>query len=205
MGKIVTGFTMSLDGFIAGPGDDISHLFKWFGSGDTPFPLPETDLVFQISRASADLLTQEWSAGGAMVTGRRDFEVSEAWGGKPPYGWPTFIVSHRPAPPEWVGAGSPFTFVREGIAAAIEQARAVAGERDVVVGGTTIVQQCLQAGLIDEINIDLASMLLGDGISLFGRLGIEPLELERIAVVEGTDVTHLRYRVVRPARDEAAP
>lgn len=196
MGKVVTGFTMSLDGFIAGPNDDIRQLFKWYGSGDTAFPVPGTDMVFQISRASADLIGTEWAAIGAMVTGRRDFEVSDAWGGKPPYGWPTFIVTHSP-PQAWVKEGSPFTFVTEGVAAAIEQARRVAGEKHVVVGGTTIVQQSLKAGLLDEINIDLASLLLGDGISLFGHLGIEPVELERIAATEGTDVTHLRFRVVK--------
>ncbi len=84
MGKVITGFTMSLDGFIAGPNDDIRRLFTWFSSGDTPFPVPGTDMVFRISRASADHIGELWGSIGALVTGRRDFDVSGAWGGKPP-------------------------------------------------------------------------------------------------------------------------
>ena len=122
--------------------------------------------------------------------------MSGAWGGKPPYSWPAFIVTHNP-PQEWVKPGSPFTFVTEGVASAIEQAQRVAGEKHVVVGGTTIVRQCLQAGLLDEIHIDLASMLLGDGLRLFEHLQTEPIELERLHVVEGKDVTHLGFRVIK--------
>jgi dihydrofolate reductase len=196
MGKVISGFTMSLDGFIAGPNDDVRQLFTWYSSGDTPFPVPGTDMVFQISRASADYTGELWGSIGAMVTGRRDFDVSNAWGGRPPYSWPSFIVTHTP-PQEWLMEGSPFTFVTDGVASAIEQAQRAAGDKHVVVGGTTIVQQCIKAGLLDEIHIDLASMLLGDGISLFGQLGIEPVALERTAVIEGTGVTHLSFRVVK--------
>jgi dihydrofolate reductase len=196
MGKVITGFTMSLDGFIAGPNDDIRTLFKWFSSGDTSFPVPGTDMVFQISRASADVIAPLWSSIGAFVTGRHDFDVSAAWGGKPPYGWPAFIVTHTP-PQAWMYDGSPFTFITDGVAAAIEQARHVAGDRHVIVGGTTIVRQCLQAGLLDEIHIDLASMLLGSGKRLFDQLDTDPIALERLHVVEGTDVTHIAFRVVK--------
>lgn len=196
MGKVISGFTMSLDGFIAEPNDDVGRLFKWYYSGDTPFPLPGTDMVFKMSQASAELFQELFRTTGALVTGRRDFDVSRAWGGKPPFDVPTFIVTHA-APQEWVYEGSPFTFVTDGVESAIEQARQVAGDKNVVVGGSKIVQQCIKAGLLDEIYIDLASMLLGDGISLFGQLGIEPVDLERTAVVEGTDVTHLRFRVVK--------
>lgn len=196
MGKVITGFTMSLDGFIAGPNDDIRQLFKWFSSGDTPFPLPGTDMVFQISPASADVIGPLWGSIGAMVTGRHDFDVSDAWGGKPPYGWPSFIVTHTP-PQAWVYDGSPFTFITDGVASAIEQAQRVAGDKHVVVGGTTIVQHCLQTELLDEIHIDLASMLLGNGKRLFEHLGPEPIELERLHVVEGMDVTHLGFRIVK--------
>jgi dihydrofolate reductase len=196
MTKIITGFTMSLDGYIAGPDDDIRQLFTWFGSGDTPFPVPGTDMVFQISRASAELIGELWGSIGALVTGRHDFDVSNAWGGKPPYGWPTYIVTHNP-PQAWLEEGSPFTFVTDGVASAIEQARQVAGEKHVVVGGTTIVQQCLKAGLLDEIHIDLASMLLGAGKRLFEHLDAAPIVLQRLHVVEGTDVTHIGFRVVK--------
>ncbi len=196
MGKVIAGFTMSLDGFIAGPNDDIRQLFKWYGSGDTPFPVPGTEMVFQISQASADLIGPLWGSIGALVTGRRDFDVSHAWGGNPPYGWPSFIVTHNP-PQAWLKAGTPFTFVTDGVASAVAQAKQAAGAKHVVVGGTTIVKQCLDAGLLDEIHIELAHMLLGDGIRLFGQLGLAPIELERLHVVEGTGVTHLGFRVIK--------
>lgn len=194
MGKVISGFTMSLDGFIAEPNDDVGRLFKWYYSGDTAFPLPGTDMVFKMSGASAELFQDLFRTTGALLTGRRDFDVSSAWGGRPPFDVPTFIVTHN-IPQEWVYEGSPFTFVTDGVESAIEQARAVTGDKNVVVGGSKIVQQCIKAGLLDEIHIDLASMLLGDGISLFGQLGIEPVDLERTEVIEGTDVTHLRFRI----------
>lgn len=196
MGKVITGFTISLDGFIAGPNDDIRQLFKWFSSGDTPFPVPGTDMVFQMSQASAAHIGTLWGSIGAMVTGRHDFEVAGAWGGKPPYGWPTFIVTHNP-PQAWVTNDSPFTFITDGVMSAIEQAKRVAADKHIVVGGTTIVQQCLRAGLLDEIHLDVASMLLGDGKRLFDHLDAEPIELERLHVVEGMDVTHIGFRIVK--------
>jgi dihydrofolate reductase len=195
MGKVITGFTMSLDGYIAGPHHDIRRLFKWYSSGDTAFPVPGTDMVFKVSRASAEVIGELWASIGALVTGRRDFDVSNAWGGTPPYGWPTFIVTHTP-PQEWVKPGSPFTFVTDGVESAIEQAQRVASDKHVAVGGTTIVQQCLEAGLLDEIHIDLASMLLGEGIRLFDHID-KPIELESTQVIEATDVTHLTFRVVK--------
>lgn len=196
MGKVVSGFTMSLDGFIAEPDDNVGRLFKWYYSGDTPFPLPGTNMVFKMSPASIELFREYFQTTGALVTGRRDFDVSGAWGGKPPFNVPVFIVTHAPAQ-AWVREGSPFTFVTEGVVSAVEQAKQVAGDKNVLISGSKIVQQCIKAGLLDEIHIDLASMLLGDGISLFGQLGIEPLELERFLVVEGKDVTHLRFRVLK--------
>jgi dihydrofolate reductase len=196
MGKTMTGLTMSLDGFIAGPGDDVQHLFKWYYSGDTEFPLPGTNLVFKVSRASADFLREVWSTLGVFVTGRRDFDVSNAWGGTPPLGVHAFVVTHHP-PQEWIKAGSPFTFVTDGVESAIAQARQVAGDKNIAVGGTTIVQQCLRAGLLDEIHISLAPVLLGAGIRLFDHLGPVPIALESTRVIDAPGVTHLVYRVVK--------
>jgi dihydrofolate reductase len=196
MGKVVAEFTMSLDGFIAGPNDEVDRLFGWYSAGDTEFPVAGAPMVFKISRASAELLRATWGEIGAIVTGRRDFDVSNAWGGQPLLGAPTFIVTHQP-PREWDKPGSPFTFVTDGVASAIALAQRAAGDKVVGVGGTTIVQQGLQAGLIDEITIHLAPILLGSGIRLFDRLGPEPIDLEVAEVIEGTGVTHLRYRVVK--------
>jgi dihydrofolate reductase len=204
VGKVFVELSMSLDGFVAGPndgpenglGDGGERLFQWYNSGDTAFALPSTDMVFHISRASAELLEEEWSSIGAMVAGRRMFDIAHAWGGNPPGGGPCFIVTHS-APQEWLTEGSPFTFVADGVESAIRQAKQAAGNKDVSVSSASIMQQCLKAGLLDEIRIDLAPVLLGGGVRLFDHLGAASIELEGTKVVEALDVTHLRYRVVK--------
>ncbi len=193
--KVIAEFTMSLDGFIAGPNDEIDRIFRWYYAGDTEFPVGNGKMVFKISRASADLLHAAWGSLGAIVTGRRDFDVSGAWGGEPPLDVPTFIVTHTP-PHEWLYDGSPFTFVTEGATSAVERARKAAGHKNVGIGGSTITRQCLQAGLLDEISIHLVPVLLGEGVRLFDELG-SPIDLEQIDVVEGVGVTHVRYRVLK--------
>lgn len=196
MGKTVAAFTMSLDGFIAGPNDEVDRLFKWYSSGDTEFSVEGTGIVFKVSQASAAYLQKEWSKIGAIVTGRRDFDVSNAWGGNLILGVPHFIVTHHP-PQEWLGEDSPFVFVTEGVETAVSLAKEAAGDKNVGVGGTQIVQQCLQAGLIDEIQIELAHMLLGAGIRLFDNLADHPIALQKIKVIDTLNVTHLRFRVVK--------
>ena len=193
MGKTSVQFTISLDGFIAGPDDDISQIFGWYTSGDTPFSVAGAP-PFKMSRASAEFLQEHWLNTGAIVTGRRDFDVSNAWGGNAIMRVPMFIVTHAP-PAEWTGPDSPFVFVTEGVPQAIEQAQAAAGGKTVGVGGTQIVQQALQAGLIDEIILHQVPILLGAGIRLFDKLGPEPIKLEKLQVIDTPDVTHLRFWV----------
>jgi dihydrofolate reductase len=121
-------------------------------------------------------------------------------------GVPTFVVTHS-VPQEWVYEGSPFTFVTDGVESAIEQARAVAGEKDVAVGAASIVQECIRLGLLEEIHVDLVPVLLGGGVRLFEPLGTTPIELEGTQVVEGAGVTHLTFlthltfRVLRAAEE----
>ena len=204
MGKVATGLSMSLDGFIAGPndgpesplGDGGERFFAWYSGGDTEYRLPGTEMVFMVSSQSAQLLREAHTKMGAFVTGRRTFDISNGWGGNPPLGVPTFVVTHS-VPQEWVYEGSPFTFVTDGLESAVEQARAVAGDKNVAVGAASIVQQCIRAGLLDEIHIDLVPVLLGDGIRLFDHLGTGPIELESTEVIEGAGVTHLTCRVVK--------
>jgi dihydrofolate reductase len=188
--------TMSLDGFIASPDGGIKDLFGWYFSGDTEVPVHGGRLVFKLHPASAAVFQDSLQRAGAVVTGRRDFDVSNAWGGQSPLGVPIFVVTHRP-PSEWVGVESPFTFVTDGIASALAQARAVAGDKDIDVGGSTIVQQCLQAGWLDELQIHLAPVLLGAGVRLFDHLGLAPRHLEIVDTVATPYVTHLRYRVIK--------
>ena len=111
-------------------------------------------------------------------------------------GVPVFVLTHT-VPREWVYEGSPLTFVTDGLENAVEQAKAVAGDKDVGVVGASIVQQCITAGLLDEIRFDLASVLLGDGVRLFDHLDTEPIELESTRMIEGAGVTHLTFRVVK--------
>lgn len=195
MGKVIAEFTMSLDGFIAEANDDVGRIFKWYMSGDTPLTAAGMDRPFKVSRASAELIQSLWASIGATVTGRRDFDVSRAWGGTSPTDEPIFIVTHH-IPQEWANTDAPFTFVTDGVESAIAQAQQVAGARHVGISGSKIVQQALIAGLVDEIQIDLAHMLLGDGIRLFENLD-RAIELESTGVVQGVDVTHLQYRVIK--------
>ena len=196
MGKVTAQFSMSLDGFIAAADDDVWPVMGWYRAGDTEFAVPGAPMVFKISRASAELLKEAWPRIGAVVTGRHDFDVSKAWGGRPPVGDRAFILTHTP-PAEWIDTDAPFTFVTDGIESAVAQAQAAAGDRDVAVGSSTTIQQALKAGLLDEIQIDLVPILLGAGVRLFDHLGPLPINLEIIDVIQGTGVTHLRYRVVR--------
>ncbi|HKH11357.1 MAG TPA: dihydrofolate reductase family protein [Rubrobacter sp.] len=204
MGKVATGLSMSLDGFVAGPndgpgqplGEGGERLFAWYSAGDTEYGLPGTEMVFRVSRQSAEMLREAHAGMAAFVTGRRTFDITNGWGGSPPLGVPTFVVTHE-VPDGWVYEGSPFVFVTDGVESAVERARAVAGEKDVAVGAASIAQQCIRAGLLDEIHIDLVPVLLGDGVRLFEHLGAGPIELERTRVIEGAGVTHLTFRVVK--------
>jgi dihydrofolate reductase len=204
MGKIRTGQSTSLDGFIAGPndgpeipmGEGGERLLAWYSGGDTEYRLPGTEMVFKVSAQSAELLRETRETTGALVTGRRTFDLTGGWGGKHPLDVPVFVVTHAVSQ-EWDYERSPFTFVTDGLESAVEQARAVAGDKDVGVIGASLVQQCIRAGLLDEIHIDLVPVLLGDGIRLFDHLGTEPIELESTRVIEGAGVTHLTFRVVK--------
>ena len=204
MGKVATGLSMSLDGFIAGPGDGPEsplgeggeRLFAWYSGGDTEYGLPGTELGFHVSQQSAEVFREAHAGMGAFVTGRRTFDITSGWGGNPPLGVPTFVVTHT-VPEEWAYEGSPFRFVTDGVEDAVEKARAAAGDKDVAVGAASIAQQCIRAGILDEIHVDLAPVLLGDGVRLFEHLGTGPIELGSTRVIEGAGATHLTFRVVR--------
>lgn len=196
MSKVIYSASMSLDGFIALPNDEVGPLFDWYGSGDTNYPLPGTDMVFKVSSISAALFDETWTKIGASVTGRRTFNVAHAWGGNPPGGGNHFVVTHN-IPQEWVYEGSPFTFVTDGVASAVAQAKKAAGDKNIDVVGADIMQQCLKTGLLDEIHIALIPTLLGAGIRLFDNLGSEIAKLETLRVIEDTGVTHLQFRVLK--------
>jgi dihydrofolate reductase len=120
------------------------------------------------------------------------------WGDEPPFRQPVFVLTHHPREPLVMQGGTSFTFVTDGIESALEQARAAAvGNNVAVSGGADVVQQYLRAGLLDEVQVHVAPMLLGRGTRLFDHLGPGPIELEITRVVESPAVTHLKYLVVR--------
>jgi dihydrofolate reductase len=208
LGKVTFNMTMSLDGFVAGPNDNPENglgdggegLFKWYFSGDTEVKLSEGTPVLKISKKSAKLLKEGIKGYGAGVWGRKTFDIAHAWGGHPP-GSPAFIVTHT-VPQEWVKESSPFIFVTDGVESAIRQAKQAAGDKDVVICTASILQQALKAGLVDEITVDVAPILIGGGVSLFDQLGTGPIELECTSIVEAPGVTHLRYRVLKEGKSE---
>jgi len=200
MGKVVVQATMSLDGFIADPSGRVGPLFDWYGNGDVEVTGADPDRVFRVSAASAEYLRSAWSNVGPGVIGRRLFDITDGWGGKPPVGDAVFVVTHR-VPAEWIEAhpDAPFTFVTEGVASALAKAQAVAGDRVVSITAGEMAGQALAAGLVDELRVDLVPVLLGAGVRYFGDFtGAEQL-LENPAVVEGNRVTHLHYRVRKPS------
>jgi len=198
MGTISAGFSMSLDGFIAGPNDDTTRVFAWMFSGDTDLTVSigDQDVDLKMSSESAEGYQEMTQATGAIVSGRRMFDVAHAWGGKHPMNVPVVVVTHS-VPQEWAGKDSPFTFVTDGVKSAIEKAREIADGKHIGVGGADVMRQCLKLGLLDEIHIDLVPVLLGQGVRLFEYIGIEPVELERVAVSGSPSVTHLTFRVVK--------
>jgi dihydrofolate reductase len=204
MGKVRTGLSVSLDGFISGPDDGPQapmgaggeRLFAWYSAGDTEYRMPGTEMVFMVAAQTAEFLEETRETTGALVFGRRTFDLTNGWGGKHPLDVPVFVLGGS-VPQEWVYEGSPFTFVTDGLESAVEQAKAVAGDKDVGVGAASIVQQCIKAGLLDEIHMDLVHVLLGGGVSLFDHLGTGPIDLERTRVIEGAEVTHLTFRLMK--------
>ncbi|MGE5463214.1 MAG: dihydrofolate reductase family protein [Syntrophothermus sp.] len=203
MGKVVFNMTMSLDGFVAGPndgpgnglGDRGEQLFDWYFKGDTEIKLSEGTPVLKVSKQSAEIIRNAFESYGAGVWGRKTFDITGGWGGHPP-GEPCFIVTHH-VPQEWVREGSPFVFVTDGVESAIRQAKEAAGDKNVVLCTATILQQALRAGLVDELAIDVAPVLLSEGVRLFDHLADCSIKLEKIYAIDAPLVTHMKYRVVK--------
>lgn len=197
MGTVGAGFSMSLDGFIAGANDEVDRVFAWMfqGDQDTQVSIGDESLDLKLTSEGVEQREDMAHAIGAVLSGRRMFDVAGAWGGKHPLNVPIVVLTHHP-PQEWVNKpDSPFTFVTDGVESAVAKAREIAGGKSIGVGGADVTRQCLKAGLLDEIGIDLVPVLLGSGIRLFEQIGIEPLELEIVGVTEDIGVTHLRYRI----------
>lgn len=196
MGKVFFDMTVSLDGYIAGPDEN----------ADQPLGANGERLHDWISNSaeSADdgaVLSELFSSTGAVVAGRRTYDMSEG-----PNGWgdgplgadvPVFVVTHQ-APARNKTGGAVFTFVTDGCEKALEEARAAAGDKDVyVMGGADLARQYVEAGSLDEIRLHIVPVLLGAGRRLFDALGTAPVELEVVRVVSTPHATHVRYRLAR--------
>lgn len=193
MSSAVLYMSMSLDGYIAGPndepsnpfGDDGQRLHDWFVGSDGEFFRPS---------GPAGQLMDEWNATGAVVVGRRTAEYVDHWGGDH-HGVPIFVPSHRPPGPSAAKYPS-VTYVTDGIESAIAQAKAAAGNRDVLVHGAYTAQRALEAGALDELQIHQIPVLFGGGRRLFEVLPSR-VELEILSVINTPEATHIRYRVRR--------
>jgi dihydrofolate reductase len=190
--------SMSLDGYVADANDGVAEVFDWYFSGDVDVPTASgsSGMTFRVSPPSAEHLRKLVAETGAMLTGRRTFERADGWDGQHPWDVPAVVVTHN-VPDGWPRPGSTVQFVTDGIESAVAQAKAAAAPRSVGVHGAQTIQQCLNAGLLDEIHIDLAAVLLGAGVRLFDHLANTPVVLGNPTVVAGVGVSHLRYPVER--------
>ena len=195
MSKVVAIMSMSLDGFVADPNDGVAEVFDWyFNSGDVEIHTGGSDpMMFRVSAPSAGHIRGLTSGLGAVLTGRRTFEVAQGWGGNHWWG-PAFVLTHH-VPAGWPRPNSTVHFVTDGLESAVSQARTAAAGKSVGVHGADTIQQLLNAGLLDEISLDVAAVLLGSGVRLFDHLTATPAFLGNPTVVQGVGVTHLRYPV----------
>ena len=216
MGKLIFDISVSLDGFVAGPNQTLDHPLGEGGEGLHEWAFAAASWRQSHGRsggeanADSDVIQEQLQNTGATVMGRRMFSGGEGpweddpnadawWGDDPPFKHPVFILTHHAREPVTMRGGTTFTFVTDGIESALDQARAAAGDKDVAIGGgATVVQQYLAAGLVDEFQIHVVPVLLGDGVRLFeSHLGSAQLELDRVRVIDSPAVTHLKYRVVK--------
>ena len=215
MARFFLDISMSLDGFVAGPDatleeplgkggerlhDWVLRLASWrsthgLDGGETG---PDDDLVRATrERVGAEIMGRRMFSGGEGPW-EDDLNADAWWGDDPPFHVPVFVLTHHDREQVVKEGGTTFTFVTDGIESALEDARAAAGERDVALGGgASVVQQYLRAGQLDELNIHVAPILLGGGVSLFGELGADAPGLKLTKVVESPFVTHVSYEVMK--------
>jgi dihydrofolate reductase len=212
VGKVVVDISMSLDGFVAGPnptleeplGEKGEELHEWVVR--TNYWRERHGLEGGEEDEDSEVIREASSSVGASVMGRKMFSGGSGpwesdprsmgwWGDEPPFHTPVFVLTHHAREPEEMEGGTTFFFVTDGIEAAIEQARAAAGEGNVAIGGgANAIQQALAAGLVDELQVHVAPVLLGGGTRLFGE-GADPIRLEATRVLASPRATHVKFDV----------
>ena len=198
MSKVLAAITTSVDGYGTGPddgpgkglGEGGERLHYWVFGGPWTYDEPKGEPTSEDAAWLAEIVARV----GAVVSGRWTYEAARHWGDENPWGLPIFIVTHRP---EEEPPGDAFTFV-SGVDKAIEQAKEAAGDKDVhVMGGADVIRQALEAGLVDELTIIVAPVVLGGGKRLFEGFSTS-LDLEHLGVRQSQYATFVDYRVKRP-------
>lgn len=193
--KVIAVMSMSLDGFVADEKDGVSEVFNWYFNGDIEIEAGGGDaMTFRLSPPSAAHYKSLVNELGAVLTGRLTFDVAQGWGGN--HGWgPAFVLTHE-IPVGWPKSNSNVHFVTDSLSAAVAQAKEAANGKAVGVHGADLIQQLLNAGFLDEIQIDIAAVLLGSGVRFFENLKNTPYALGSPTAISGKGVTHLRYPVI---------
>ena len=186
MGQVMFGLSVSVDGFIAGKNDDVSEVFAWFANA--------WERLYEVA---GDPLNDA----GAVIMGHRSFnQIDSDQGWVFPDGtapdWPVIVLQSQPREPVKKGK-TQFYFVTDGIASAVAKAQELAGAKYVALHGASAVQQALKAGLLDEFHMNIAHVLLGEGVRLFDHFGSEPIHLEHLRTLETPGATHISFRVVK--------
>jgi dihydrofolate reductase len=206
MSSVVVNATMSIDGFVADDQDGVGELFGWYGNGDTVVETTHEELRFSLTPQDAEFFRDLRRRLGALVVGRRLFDLTDGWGGTHPLGVPVVVLTHE-APREWIEAhpDAPFTFVTEGgVHAAVTTARTLAGEAEVIgVAAGNVGSQAIDEGLVDQVVVDLAPVLLGSGRPYFDSASTTPVRLGEPRIVQGAGVVHLVYDVQEHSAAEA--
>jgi dihydrofolate reductase len=200
MSTVVLHNVVSVDGFVAGPDDDPGPLFDWYFNGD--LPLSAQDMAdpepggLRVSQTSYDYVRPMWDSIGCTVIGRHLFDLTNGWEGRPPAGDHVVVVSHRPKPEGWHPEAS-YHFVDD-VTAAIGTARELAGDATVAVAAGEVGGQALALGLVDEVAMDVAPVVLGTGKRFFGPIDTQYLLEDPHVMIQGDRVLHLRFRVRGP-------
>jgi dihydrofolate reductase len=194
MAKVVSHLTMSLDGFIANPDDTPGEIFDWYQDGEVSVPSANDDITLEVDPASAEMLHELIDNAGALVCGRRLFDITDGWGDRHPIGPPVVVVTHRPVehPERW-----PRTTFLGNLDDGLAKAREIAGDLDVILLSPAIIQQALDLGRVDEVCVSIAPALYGEGIPYFTKLERAHVAFDDPTVVVGKGAVHLRYPVRR--------
>ena len=193
---MLTHMCMSLDGFVAQPDDNPAELFDWYWGGDVVVQSAQESMSFSVDAASAPMLQDLTSGCGALIAGRRLFDLTDGWGDNHPAGAPVVVVTHRP-PPEDAAVRFPRTTFTGSVEEAIVAAKQIADDKFVTIASASIIQQAINLGRVDELFISQVPVLFGTGIRYFGDVVGGHVMLEDPVVVQGSRALHLRYAVRR--------